>query len=86
MKSNELTMASYFEAIALANVLLPLKGGPNTHILQGICGFGDFRYIRGFIMNLVRASDVDRLNILSKNLYMHITCEYMCLEEYRNTV
>ena len=67
--TNELTMASYFEAISLANVLLPLIGGPNTQILQGICGFGEFRYILGFVMNWTRASFVDMLYILSKNLH-----------------
>ena len=38
-----ITIALYFEAIALASVDLPLIGGPSTQTLQGIFGFGGLR-------------------------------------------
>ena len=40
---NAFTIALYLTAIALANVDLPLIGGPSTQTLQGILGFGGLR-------------------------------------------
>ena len=43
LDNHSLTIALYFEAIALASVDLPLIGGPSTQTLQGIFGFGGLR-------------------------------------------
>ncbi len=63
-----LTIASKWWAIALANVVWPDVGGPTTHILQGIRGYGGNRYGRGLKINFFIASMDDKQYILSINL------------------
>ena len=68
-----LTIALYLSAMLLARVDLPDKGGPTTHTLHGMVGFGGRRKSRGERVNCLRASSDDRLYILSRNLkYKHV--------------
>lgn len=68
VKEEPHTTASKCLAIARARVVRPEIGGPTTHILQGIRGYGGRRYGLGLKKNFSNDSADDKQYIFPKNL------------------